>query len=105
MVTQPLPVMIRTRLIQQNGMTIYYPELIGMQNIFIQQTINQKIFNLTETLINEQHIQQGFNVFAEMIGTYEIKTNERNVLSISLSNYAIADHAAHGLTIDRKSVV
>jgi len=101
MITEPLPVMIRTRIIHQNGITINYPEIFGMQDIFIQQMMNQKIFDLVQTLINEQHIQQGFNVFAEMIGTYEMKTNERNVLSISLSNYAIADHAAHGLTIMR----
>lgn len=99
MITVPLPVMIRTRMIHERGITIYYPEIFGIQNIFIQQAMNQKIFDLVQTLINEQHIQQGFDVFAEMIGTFEIKTNERSILSLSLSNYAIANHAAHGLTI------
>src|SRR5699024_1432485 len=37
--------------------------------------------------------------FAEMLGTYEVKTNERNILSISFSNYAIFPQAAHGLTL------
>src|SRR5699024_10308944 len=39
--------------------------------------------------------------FAEMIGTYEIKTNERGILSLTLSNYAIAPQHANGLTINK----
>jgi len=33
-----------------------------------------------------------------MLGLYEIKNNQRNVLSLSLSNDAYFDHAAHGMT-------
>ena len=33
-----------------------------------------------------------------MSGSYEIKTNERNVLSLSLLNYAYTYPSAHGLT-------
>src|SRR5690625_7761989 len=33
-----------------------------------------------------------------MIDKKEIKTNEINIFSISLSNYAMMNHAAHGLT-------
>jgi len=32
-------------------------------------------------------------------GWYEIKTNEKGVLSLSIGNYTIAYPAAHGLTI------
>src|SRR5699024_12282400 len=42
--------------------------------------------------------QQDIQTFDQMIGLYEIKTNERNVLSLTLTNYAIHAHAAHGLT-------
>src|SRR5690625_4925759 len=93
-----LPVMIRTKVIHQNGMTIYYPQIFGMQQVDVEQSMNETIFNLVEWLMEEQHKQQDSDQFAEMIGTYEIKTNERNILSLSLSNYAIINHAAHGLT-------
>src|SRR5690625_7638876 len=43
------------------------------------------------------------DAFTEMIGTFEIKTNERNVLSLTLTNYAIAYHYAHGLTLKKRS--
>ncbi|WP_240746277.1 RsiV family protein [Lysinibacillus sp. S2017] len=34
----------------------------------------------------------------QMLGFYEIKNNQRQVLSLSLSNYTYHYHAAHGLT-------
>lgn len=95
---QALPVMIRTQVIQQNEKMIYFPEVIGLNNLSVQHKVNQEIYHLVQTLIREQYEQQDTNVFAEMIGTYEIKTNERNILSLSLSNYAIFPQAAHGLT-------
>ena len=33
-----------------------------------------------------------------MIGEFEIKNNQRQVLSLSLSNYTYHYHAAHGMT-------
>lgn len=99
MATQALPVSIQTMMIQQPpGTTIYYPQVYGMTNGGVQQTINQAIFRLMQFLIQQQYQQQGADSFMEMIGSYEIKTNERNVLSLTLSNYAYASHYAHGLT-------
>lgn len=34
----------------------------------------------------------------EMIGTYEVKNNQRNILSLTLSNYTYHEKAAHGMT-------
>src|SRR5690625_7691236 len=34
-----------------------------------------------------------------MIGTFEVKTNQRNILSITFGNYAYAEGFAHGLTL------
>jgi hypothetical protein len=44
--------------------------------------------------------QQGYfeNPMTEVVGQYETKTNQRGVLSLSISNYAFAG-GAHGLTI------
>lgn len=99
MVTQALPVSIRTMVIRDQGTTIYYPQVIGSSNTHVQQSINQTIYGLVQTLIQQQYQKQGADSFTQMIGSYEIKTNERNILSLSLSNYAIAYHYAHGLTL------
>lgn len=97
--TIPLPVSIQTMLVQQQGATIHYPQVFGLQNSTAEQQINRTIVQQVQSLINQQYQEQGANSFAEMTGTYEIKTNERNVLSLTVSNYAITKGAANGLTI------
>ncbi|HLQ97707.1 MAG TPA: RsiV family protein [Candidatus Dormibacteraeota bacterium] len=94
-------VSIITRVYQQQGVMIYYPEVFGLENLHVQQTINYSIVQLAQQLINQQYQQQDVDHFAEMIGTYEIKTNERGILSLTLSNYAIAPQHANGLTITK----
>jgi len=101
MVTPALPAMIQTMVIKQQGTTIYYPQVTGLQNQHVQQKINQTIAQLMQFLVQQQYEQQGADAFTEMIGTFEIKTNERNVLSLTLTNYAIAYHYAHGLTLKK----
>lgn len=94
-----LPIMIQTKVIQQQGMTIYYPVVYGLPNKYVQDKINNDIFSMVDFLIQEQYRRQDTANFTEMIGTYEIKTNERNILSLSFSNYAMVPFAAHGLTL------
>src|SRR5690625_4358036 len=94
-----LPVSIKTMVIKREGMTIYYPQVILMRDVGVQKKINQTIFQRVQYLIKQQHIQQDAEEFVEVIGTFEIKTNERNLLSLSLSNYAYAPLHAHGLTL------
>lgn len=99
MVTITLPVSIDTLVIKQPGLIIYYPQVVGLKNQQAQQSINQAIYNQVYELIQQQYIQQHTQEFMEMIGTYELKTNERNILSLTLSNYAYAYQHAHGLTL------
>jgi len=101
MPTDDLPVMIRTRMIQHQGVSIFYPEVIGLHNSNVEQFINRTIYNQMQSIIREQYEEQDTNSFAEMIGRYEMKTNERNILSLTQSNYAIFEGAAHGLTFIR----
>lgn len=96
---QAPPVSIQTMTIKQQGTQIYFPQVIDLQNVYAQQVINQEIFQLVQFLIQEQYEQQEVDSFEEMIGLFEIKTNERNILSLSLSNYAFAFQHANGLTI------
>ena len=100
MAAQAFPVNFQTMVVQKPpGTEIYYPQVTGMADRRVQQTINQKILQLTESLFQQQFQQQGENAFGQMIGTYEIKTNQRYILSLTLSNYAIATHAANGLAL------
>ena len=94
-----LPVSIQTMVINQQGSTIYYPQVVGLKHANVQQSINQTIVQLMQYLIQQQYQQQGASSFTEMLGTFEIKTNERNILSLSLTNYAYAYQHAHGLTL------
>ncbi|HET7578751.1 MAG TPA: DUF3298 domain-containing protein [Bacillales bacterium] len=93
------PVSIQTMVIRNQGTTIYYPQVFNLPNPNVQQMINQTIYRTVQTLIQQQSQQQGAESFTEMLGTYELKTNERNVLSLTLSNYAYAYQHAHGLTL------
>jgi len=97
--TIALPVQIITYLHDDDeGRKIYYPQIKGLEKQVVQDSINDQIINTVQELINKQYREQDSDSFAEMVGTFEIKTNERNILSLSLSNYAIREMAAHGLT-------
>lgn len=99
MAIEALPVSILTMSMQYDGTTINYPQVIGMMDGTVQQTINEAIFQEMQSLIEDQREKQDTDSFEEMIGTYEVKTNERHVLSLTLTNYAYKFHAANGLTL------
>lgn len=94
-----LPVNIIVRHIQREGIQIYFPEVVDLENKDVLRKINDKIVTRVEYLIDEQFKQQGAESFIEMIGTFEIKTNQRHVLSLTFGNYAYAANYAHGLTL------
>lgn len=80
--------------------TIFYPQVTRMQNQTLENFINQSIVQETQALINQQVAEMPTTV-AEMLGSFEIKNNQRNVLSLSLTNYTYHDKAAHGMTYIR----
>ncbi|MUK90360.1 DUF3298 domain-containing protein [Ornithinibacillus sp. L9] len=75
---------------------IYYPR-VDLQNQQLEQFINQQIVNQAQQLINQQ-IGNLSTTVEEMLGTYEIKNNQRDILSLSQSNYTYHYQAAHGMT-------
>jgi hypothetical protein len=92
------PAGIQTGSIISPGITIYYPQLIGMQNLNVQEQINQTIIKTVYYMQQEQNkVQTGTNM--QVTGHYEIKTNERGILSLILSNYAYSQPMAHGFTV------
>ena len=92
------PVEVQTHQIHLGpSKVVYYPQAVHMQNLYFQQLINERIVMEIQQLINRQAAEMPSQV-AEMIGTYELKNNQRDVLSLSLSNYAYHVNAAHGMT-------
>ncbi|MCU9614600.1 DUF3298 and DUF4163 domain-containing protein [Caldibacillus lycopersici] len=77
--------------------TIYYPLVSGMKNQHFENLVNQTIVQHTQQLINLQ-VGDIPSTVEEMIGSFEIKNNQRDVLSLYLSNYTYHYHAAHGMT-------
>lgn len=84
-------------------LVIDYPYVTGLINPAVSDKINSTIVNLVNKLIYIQTgklMDQGYkNPKMTIQGWYEIKTNERGVLSLSIGNYTIAYPAAHGMTI------
>ncbi|WP_394140809.1 DUF3298 and DUF4163 domain-containing protein [Cytobacillus oceanisediminis] len=77
---------------------VYYPRVTGMQNKQLQHFINSTIVRENQQLINEQTGNMDTTV-VDLYGYYEIKNNQREVLSLSLNNYVYHYHAAHGMTV------
>lgn len=89
----------------QYGMTIDYPAVVGMMDHTVQKKINDAIMMMVHQLYTDQ-IKQLVEVQGiwplppmEIQGWYEIKTNERGVLSLLIGNYTYVYPAAHGLTL------
>lgn len=77
--------------------TVYYPQVTEMKNQKLERSINQTMIDQTQELITLQMGDMPTSV-EEMIGLYELKNNQRQVLSLSLSNYTYHYRAAHGMT-------
>lgn len=91
-----LPVCIMTQKLEIPRLDVYYPVVDGLDNYELEAKINNIILTLVHALINVQGYYQ--NKQTEITGSYEIKTNERGILSLSIINYAFAG-GAHGLTL------
>lgn len=93
------PVTTQTHTVQNTPQQIiYYPQAIQMHNPSLQFFINQTIVHETQQLINKQAGSMPSTI-EQMLGTYELKNNQRDVLSLTLSNYVYFYHAAHGMTV------
>ncbi len=92
------PVMIGYRHIFRHSpkITIYYPYVFGLPNPRVEFLINQKIV----ATLNDMLIERGFydENLIDMVGEFEIKTNERQILSLTLTVYSFSG-GAHGMTL------
>ena len=89
--------MITVKVSSGPNKSVFYPRVIGMQNQHLERFINTAIVHQIHELIDEQVGNMPTTV-EQILGMYEIKNNQRQVLSLSLSNYTYHYHAAHGMT-------
>lgn len=94
------PVAIQTVPHTSPNVDMYLPQVVGMNNHAAQQAMNHAIIEQFNELIDEQR-QVQVQGQTEMSGYFEIKTNERGVLSLTQVNYAITPQMAHGMTFTR----
>ncbi|MEW4279588.1 DUF3298 and DUF4163 domain-containing protein [Priestia megaterium] len=90
-----LPATVYSQQIVKKKLNVYYPA-VHLTNPAVQHSINSKILQRTNELIRQQGYEE--NPDTEEMGYYELKTNERNVLSLTLVNFAYSG-GAHGLTV------
>ncbi|MCU6708166.1 DUF3298 and DUF4163 domain-containing protein [Paenibacillus sp. J5C_2022] len=77
---------------------LLFPQILHGPSTEAVSKINEAIRSEVERLVHEQGSLA--DPRAEMQGYYELKTNEKNVLSLSLYNYAYTG-GAHGMTLQK----
>lgn len=90
------PVSIQTYQVLRDKLNLLYPAVIHLNPPTVQHKINTTIVDAVNKQLHDQGYPQ--NPQTDVTAFYELKTNERRVLSLSLTNYAFSG-GAHGLTI------
>ncbi|MDV2686182.1 DUF3298 and DUF4163 domain-containing protein [Alkalihalophilus lindianensis] len=96
--TSILPVDIVTHHLIKPRLDVYYPRLAGLVDHTVERKLNERIHQQVETMIKKQGFYE--NPETEITGGFEIKTNERNIVSLTNSHYSYSG-GAHGLIILR----
>jgi len=95
---QTLMLPIRTRTFTAKNVKVNVPFVSGGTSLAAQEKMNDAIGEATRKLMRDQSFPS--SDIRQMDGTYEIKTNQRGVLSLSLLNYTYTG-GAHGNTLQR----
>lgn len=92
------PVPIRTEKLKNTPVqaTVHYPVVYNLENKQAEFTINQAIIKL----LNQMLIDQSYynRDLVELIANFEIKNNQRGILSLNLIVYSFTG-GAHGMTV------
>ncbi|SDK68248.1 DUF3298 and DUF4163 domain-containing protein [Natronincola ferrireducens] len=72
-----------------------YPEITDLENKEAEDTINQLIQEEIYRMIVEQGYEEDYTI--EIWGDYEVKVNDKDLLSILLNIHSYSKGAAHGL--------
>lgn len=92
------PVAIRTKKLKNTPVqaTVYYPVVYNLDSKQAEFKINQTIVKLLNEILVEQNYYS--RDLVELIANFEIKNNQRGILSLNLIVYSFTG-GAHGMTI------
>ncbi|WP_188454845.1 DUF3298 and DUF4163 domain-containing protein [Virgibacillus oceani] len=96
MFQQPAVIQTRTHIDTERNIHINYPVVTGLNNSRVQQSINHAIIEDLNQLLKEWNYHDPSLV--EMQSWFEVKTNQRGVLSLALYVYSYTG-GAHGMTV------
>lgn len=88
---------ITTQKITNQCTDITYPQIWGLKDKKVQNSINE----LIRKKVDWQIPREGCAVYAEIFGKYEVMLNKKNLLSINLQFYTIRKQAANGLDVQK----
>jgi hypothetical protein len=92
----PNPLVVRTVVSTFPKASIKIPQVSGSSHPGADLLMNETIMAHVRQLVHEQGSLE--DPKAEMIGYFELKTNEKDIFSLSLINYAYTG-GAHGMTL------
>jgi hypothetical protein len=92
------PLVIHSHKVTHPKTELHIPVISGAPNPAAEGAMNTEIRKGVQSLISEQGSLE--DPRSEMIGWFETKTNEKDVFSISLFNYAYTG-GAHGMTLQK----
>ena len=96
-IQNPVQIITQSVTTANESLKIDYPVVTGMANTMVQHTINCRILALVNKLVKESGYYSTPKTTVQV--WYEIKSNERGILSLSIGMYYYAYQAAHGMTI------
>jgi len=93
-----LPVSIATKILPHSlpNVKVYYPVVTQLPNINVQSKINHAIISALNKILVEQSFYD--KDLVELLAYYELKNNQRGILSLNLIVYSFTG-GAHGMTI------
>jgi hypothetical protein len=94
----PLPISIEVKLFRRPGIYVHYPVITGLPNVNTEKKCNQHVVALVQAMIKLQAKTQPSRPI-EMNGHFEVKTNERGILSILFKNHVTSPRVEHGYTM------
>ncbi len=95
MLLEKLPVSIKTSRYVRPTIDFLFPVVEGLKNMDVQQKINSSIYNKMLEVVS---LLKQPDLITYVSGIYELKNNQRDVLSISL--IGLGDfHGAHPVTV------
>ncbi|WP_096200640.1 RsiV family protein [Bacillus sp. FJAT-45350] len=91
-----LPIPVESKIITAPQLSITYPQISWPINFHIQHKLNSEIVHEVEQLFQLVNQQGYFEIGkTNLVGGYEIKNNQRGILSLTLSNSAMKYTMAH----------